>query len=236
MTLETVREMRILRAEDGVSIDKTETVVIEHGFCINVNKRRKADLIVTPQYLEELTLGHLYTSGIIKSLADITELAIDDGLQTARVQTTGDNSSTAPDAVLEDFFVPLTDILNAMEKFLHESKMFFVTGAVHSCALMIGGRLLHFMEDIGRHNAFDKTIGAALRTETPLDQAVVLTSGRLPSDMMSKVIYSRVPVVVSRSAPTDAAVELAERCNVTLCGFARGRRINIYTGRQRIIF
>jgi FdhD protein len=232
MILDITKETGILRVEDGVPVEKTDPIAVEHTLRISVNGRQCTQLIATPQCLEELALGYLYSAGMIRSLADIEDMVTDTGFQAINVKTNCTEVSLAP--LPDGMVVPLSDILFQIEKFLHESEVFVATGAVHSCALLVDNQLLHFMEDIGRHNAFDKAIGAALRSETPLDRAAVLTSGRLPSDMTRKIVHSRVPVAVSRSAPTDAAVELAQRYNLTLCGFARGNRINIYSCRQRI--
>jgi len=232
--LDITKKVGILKVEGDVSSEISEQVAAEHKLGICVNGQYYTDLACTPQHLEELALGNLYSSGMIGSLADVRQSETENGNGMIRIETVCGNSPLIP--VQDGLFIRLAEIRPNMEQFLKESEMFFSTGAVHSCALISGGRLLHFMEDIGRHNAFDKTVGAALRNKTQLEQAVVLTSGRLPADMMIKVIYSRVQVVVSRSAPTSEAVELASRYNVTLCGFARGNRINIYTGRHRIIF
>ena len=231
--MNTTKELRILKVEDGGASEKTDPVAVEQTLHIYVNGQHHTILAATPQYLEELALGHLFSAGIIRNLADVDTLTTDADFRTIWVETVRCEVQPAP--VSDGLRVLLTDILFNMEQFLHKSAVFFATGAVHSCALIVDGRMMHFMEDIGRHNALDKTFGAALRGSTHLDRAVVLTSGRIHSDMMIKVIHSRSQVVVSRSAPTDAAVELALRYNVTMCGFARGNQLNIYTGRHRIL-
>ena len=83
--------------------------------------------------------------------------------------------------------------------------------------------------DLGRHNAVDKTIGAALKAGVDLRESVLYSTGRIPTDMMWKVVRSGIPAIVSRGAVTKQATELAERFGVLLCGFSRGERINIYT-------
>lgn len=83
-------------------------------------------------------------------------------------------------------------------------------------------------EDLGRYNALDKTIGKALRSCTPLEDGGIFTSGRIPLSLVEKVIRSRVPLLVSRSAPTLQAIDLATRHGLTLIGFAKGDRMNVY--------
>ena len=91
------------------------------------------------------------------------------------------------------------------------------------------------MEDIGRHNAIDKAFGRALLEEWDVSQAFLITSGRVPEDAIKKALTTGLSVVISRSAPTHAAVDLARSSNITLCGFARGRRMNIYSAPERIL-
>ena len=111
------------------------------------------------------------------------------------------------------------------------AELFAETGGTHCCAMSIGGELAFICEDIGRHNAVDKAIGQALMAEKNIAEAILFTTGRIPSDMVIKAIRSRIPVIASHSAPTDEAVLLARQFNLTLLGFVRGKRMNLYTGK-----
>jgi molybdopterin-guanine dinucleotide biosynthesis protein A len=227
---DTVKQVSILRIENGMAYEKAEPAVTEQPLDIYVNGKLRASLTATPEHLEELAAGYLFSAGITGGFKDIKRL--DSGAYAVYAEAVCDEAAML--AACDGFNITINEVLNNMKKFMQMSELFYQTGAVHSCALIVDGQLVHFMEDIGRYNAFDKTIGAALNTATPLYRAVVLTSGRVPSDMMAKIIYSGIPVAVSRGAPTADAIELARRYNVTLCGFARGNRINIYTCRQRM--
>jgi FdhD protein len=122
-----------------------------------------------------------------------------------------------------------------MEEFRKRSEIHRQTGGVHAAALADHTGVLVFREDIGRHNAVDKVIGAYLVKENSFKDRILLTSGRLSSEILQKVQRCRLPIVVSRSAPTDRSVALARERNITLIGFARGRRMNIYSGEERIL-
>ena len=224
--------IEILKLQDGVSAFKTDIIAVEKTIHLYVNGQCHTVLTATPQNLEELVLGHLLSTGLIRDLLDVGQISFEADFRKVQVETASARVPLTP--VSDGLCVPVDDILFNMDQFLHKSDIFRDTGALHACALIVEGRLLHFMEDIGRHNALDKTLGQALREKDPLDSAVVLTSGRLPGDMMAKIIQARAQIVVSRSAPTEAGVELAINNNVTLCGFARKNRLNIYTGKQRI--
>jgi FdhD protein len=114
--------------------------------------------------------------------------------------------------------------------------LFDRTGGLHACGLFDpGGRLLSVREDVGRHNAMDKVIGAALLAgDLPLGERVLCVSGRLAFELVQKAARAGAPILVGVGAPTSLAVELAEDRGVTLAGFARGGRVNVYTHPERV--
>ena len=105
---------------------------------------------------------------------------------------------------------------------------------MHSCALAEPGRILLLKEDIGRHNAMDRILGNCLLEDIHRENTLLLTSGRASSDMVFKVGRGGIPLLVSRSAPTDLAIQIAERAGITLVGYARGRQMNIYAHPERV--
>jgi len=126
------------------------------------------------------------------------------------------------------------EILELVNIFNRKSELFISSGGVHSCALCSNREFIVFEEDIGRHNALDKILGNALRNGIFLEDKIIITSGRISSEMVIKALRCRIPAIVSRSAPTDAAVELARKYNMVLIGFARGKRMNIYSNFENI--
>jgi FdhD protein len=122
-----------------------------------------------------------------------------------------------------------------MKRFSRISSIFMRTGGVHSCAVCREGEVVISNDDIGRHNALDKVFGKCLLEEIRLDDKLILTSGRISSEILIKVARMGAPIIVSRCAPTDLALRLAEKVGITVIGFARAGRMNIYTHPERVI-
>ncbi len=114
--------------------------------------------------------------------------------------------------------------------------LFAATGGLHAAGLFdLGGRLVDVREDVGRHNAVDKVLGAAaLARRYPCPASILCVSGRASFEIVQKALVARVPVVASVSAPSSLAVALARRGGLTLVGFLRGRSMNVYAGEARI--
>lgn len=117
---------------------------------------------------------------------------------------------------------------------------FATTGGLHAAGVFEirdgDGRLLAVREDVGRHNALDKVIGWALAAgQLPLSERVVAISGRLGYELIEKVVLAGAPIVVAVSAPSRLAVDIAERHGVTVCGFVRGSRLNVYSHGRRVV-
>jgi FdhD protein len=141
--------------------------------------------------------------------------------------------NTPPDtnSVNTDVLITLPDTLR-----LHQ-KVFADTGGLHASALFTTeGELLLLREDVGRHNALDKLIGAAInQNRLPLNNLILLLSGRISFELVQKAVMAGVNIIAAVGAPSSLAIQLAQEFNITLVGFLRGQRFNIYTAPERIL-
>jgi FdhD protein len=132
--------------------------------------------------------------------------------------------------------VDFTLITSLPDKLRKSQDIFETTGGLHAAALFdLNGNLLAVREDVGRHNALDKLIGwGLLNDQLPFHNKVLMVSGRASYELLQKSFVAGVPIFCAVSAPSTLAVEVAERFGITLIGFLRGSRFNIYTGAERI--
>jgi FdhD protein len=260
MTDETKR-INALLITDKDRRDVEEVVTTEFGLTIVLNNREIVTLLCTPSSLKQLAVGYLASEGLLTSKEEIARIILDDRRGVVRVDTTtgeepspellskrlitsgcgrGSTFYTAADAqsmrqVQSDMTLSTNIIFELMREFQHRSQTFKATGGVHSAALCSTSSILLFSEDIGRHNAIDKIFGSCLLEDIPLDNLAIMTSGRVSSEILLKVAKRNIPILISKSAPTDVAVKLAESLGITLIGFVRGTRMNVYANSQRVI-
>lgn len=221
-----------------------DLVVMEHPLQISIQGKHFVTLLCTPSDLEELVLGHLYAAGVITKAENVAELVwhspqevdvmlaadvLQSGSGTADQQKGTDSAPALPHHTFRR-----RDLLARMAEFSQSSSLFLDTGGVHSCAIASAEELFHFSEDVGRHNAVDKVLGKMLRAELDLSDKFLLTSGRIASDLASKAVRRGIQMILSISAPTRDAVRLAQESGITLAGFVRDDRMNVYCHEHRI--
>jgi FdhD protein len=141
------------------------------------------------------------------------------------------------DGQVDNNFISTEIITTLPDKLRRHQKVFADTGGLHASALFTtDGDLLLVREDVGRHNALDKLIGAAIKQYSlPLDKTVLLLSGRASFELVQKAAMAGINIIAAVGAPSSLAVQLAQEFNITLVGFLRGQRFNIYTAPQRIL-
>ncbi|MFN8481581.1 MAG: formate dehydrogenase accessory sulfurtransferase FdhD [Anaerolineae bacterium] len=128
-----------------------------------------------------------------------------------------------------------TGLIGLMRRLNEEAKLYREVRGIHTSALADAEGVLVVAEDVGRHNTLDKIRGACLLRGIPTQDRILLTTGRVSSEMITKAARMDVPIVVSRTSPTALSVRLAQAWGVTLVGYARGRRLSVYTGAERVV-
>jgi len=237
----------------------TRSMPSETPVTIYLNDREIATTQATPHDLEDLAAGFLVSEGLItdrdalitidadakRGLVWVTsteDLASDIGERT-RYLTSGcgrgvtfasvsDARGLAP--IESDMRVSADDIYDLVGEMARRAEMYRDSGGVHACGLAREGKLEIVREDVGRHNALDKVLGRAWLDRIPTEDAILLATGRLSYEMTVKAAKSRVPIAVTRSAVTDLSADVASELNITLVGYARGGKLTVYTGAQRI--
>jgi len=254
-------EILIIRARDGHFEEDSDKVAAEIGFSLIVNDKQVVTLLCSPIELDAMAIGFLLSEGILQKRENLLGIKVDEKNFTVDVRlaelpddidttfhkktitsgcgrgitfTDATNLKKLPPNKIRVRFSQ-EEIFSLLKKFRSISELFQTTGGVHSAALADNKQIYLFSEDIGRHNAVDKLIGKAFLANLPVENKILLSSGRISGEIMTKIIRNRIPIIISRTAPTCMSITYAEDHGVTLVGFARGNRMNIYTHPQRII-
>ncbi|MEA2169727.1 MAG: FdhD protein [Solirubrobacteraceae bacterium] len=236
--------------------DVEDEVAVEEPLEIRVDGRALAITMRTPGHDEELALGFLYGEGLIVDAraagppADLAGNTVEVAgpltrEPSARSFFTTSSCGVCGKGALEEVAVyspPLEDgpvvarsLIAELPERLRQPG-FDRTGGLHATGLFdADGALVHVREDVGRHNAMDKVIGRALLDgRVPLRGGVLCVSGRLSFELVQKACVAGAPILVGVGAPTSLAIRLADDRGLTLCGFARGGRVNVYTRAERV--
>lgn len=252
----------MVRWEGGESRRLQDEVVVEAAITLHYNQRELVTLLATPRHLDELALGYVLGEGLAHRRDHLSLTRVD--AEQGRVSVSGpasfserekrgpvlvttgggrsscsrEETGLSPGFPLEPGGAVLEpqDLLQAVRVFHRASQLFRRTGGVHGAALVAGAKLLCFRADIGRHNAVDKVGGYCYLQGISTDHMYLLLSGRISSEIVLKAGRMGLATVVSPAAPTNRAVELASGLGMTLVGFARSQRFNVYSGEGRIRF
>ncbi len=244
---------RVRKHTDGSFEDMEDLVALEQKVRILVNGKEIISLYCTPHMVKELVVGLLMTEGIIRgnwcadrmSILFGDEILVDvpaEGEVVAEGKTITSGCvggvtferKADGEPIKDPFTIDRNSLRYIFNDFQVRSELYKLTGCVHSAALSDGKVIVCFAEDIGRHNAVDKVIGYAILENIPLSGKILLASGRISSEISSKCSRWGIPILATRTAPTNLAVEIAERRGVTVVGFVRGHRFNVYTHPERI--
>lgn len=244
--------------EDRKSIE--DIVAREFPLTIVLDNQELVTLLCSPTNLKYLAIGFLFSEGLLKGKDEIKKIIIDERRGVVRVETEGDEDLardvlskrlitsgcgrgasfySAADVqgqikVESEIKISTSEVFALVNEFQHRSQIYRATHGVHSAALCDTKNILVFSEDIGRHNAIDKILGECLLNDIPTNDYIVITSGRISSEILLKVAKRNIPIIISKSAPIGLGVKLSNELGVTLIGLVRGKRMNVYTHDWRI--
>jgi FdhD protein len=253
----------LVEKTDSIAIEEPLEIRLGHGPATNRQRTAVAVTMRTPGHDAELAVGYLVGEGLLADPADILAVVpaesnairidlkpgvavnLDRSNRRGAINSScGVCGKTALDAIEADGVVPLSDgpvvsanaIHGLTEKLRAAQPAFDVTGGLHAVGLFdASGGLLSLREDVGRHNALDKVVGSEfLAGRFPLRDRILFASSRASFELVQKAAVAGVPVFAAVGAPSSLAVLLAERFGMTLLGFVRDGRFNVYAGRERI--
>jgi FdhD protein len=238
------------RLRRGRFEEAKKEVVREQPLVVWVNGERFLTLLCTPVKLDALVLGYLWMETVIASLDEVSRLEVSevDGraevtlahpvhLPTERILTSGCGGGITfridhrlfP-TLHSSLRVRPETLMDRMKDLFAAAEHYQRSRGIHGAALSDGGRLLVVAEDVGRHNAVDKVKGEALQRGIPTEDLILLSTGRISSEMLLKAARMGVPLVASRTSPTEMAVALAEQLGITVCGYVRAGELDLYAG------
>ena len=237
-----------------------DNVVIEQPIAIMIDKVGSFTIMATPSDIEALAVGFVYSEGLIDGIDDVIEVSIKPELPNVVGVQVHDPTQISVrrnmivasscgmcgtrniDKMLSE--IPACEqsleinanlLVEAGEKLKSMQQAFKVTGGTHAAGIFdSSGKIFAFAEDIGRHSALDKAIGKCLLGGLPMKCCAVALSGRVSLEMVTKSARAGIELIAAVSAPTSLAIEAAERWNITLCGFVRSNKLNVYTHPKRV--
>ncbi|MDH5203889.1 MAG: formate dehydrogenase accessory sulfurtransferase FdhD [Nitrospirota bacterium] len=224
----------------------------EMALAISVNRQELVTILCTPTKLNCLVLGFLYAEGIISGTGDVAKIRVCEEesladvrlrnpeyeLPTQRTLTSGCGGGATfqnqGQKVESDLVATPKEVLSLMKQLQEQMVLYQLCGGVHASALTDTKNLLVVAEDIGRHNTLDKIQGECLLRGLSTKDRLLLSTGRISSEMLLKAAKMQAPVIVSRHSPTGAAVSLARDLGITLVGHAHGSRLSVYSHPERL--
>lgn len=257
-----IQKQSILRFANGQFEQMSDDIATEYPITVTLNGKELITIVCTPEYIEDMVVGFLASERIIVNYQDIQEIRLEEKsgfvhIQTSRTfpffeQLQNKRYITSCCGMSRQGFVFANDALTArrmnernltiapkdcfalMEKMNKQADLFQQTGGVHIAALCDPNNFMLTRMDIGRHNALDKIYGYCLKKEIPVKDKIIVFSGRISSEILLKVAKIGCEIVLSKSAPTQLAVNLADELGITTVGFIRGQSFNLYTHPERI--
>lgn len=230
--------------------------IVETPVSLTVNGKVWITFMCTPIHLEELAVGFLYNEGIIESMDEVADVRLcehgdnvdiwlnhDAQQPTNWRRTSGCTGGVTavdllakPNVHFEEnrLKVQPEAIMSLVESLIHSQELYRDTGGVHTSALCDGEKVVVAADDIGRHNTLDKIAGMYLMKNIWTEKRILITTGRISSEMLQKAARLDAPILISRTSPSSLSIEMAQRYGITLIGYARKHRFNVYSHAERV--
>ena len=256
-TDDMIKDIEIIQYEHGWE-RLSSPVVRETSLSVFLNDECIVTLICTNNSMEFLAIGFLAIEGFINPddmdrtkiirmgeeainiKASISKMAPCKGQKTITpglgkgITFSKGNQRLKSVRILSQIRISVNQVFHLLKQLSERSGLYKLTHGVHNAAICRPGGMDIFQSDIGRHNAIDKLYGQCLSEKIPLSDKIIVTSGRVSSEILTKVGLMGIPILISRSAPTDKAVRLAEEIGLTLIARVRGHKMSIYTHPERV--
>jgi len=251
----------VLKFDGHVSSVEDEIIASEFPLTVVLNGQEFATMVCSPTDLEDMLVGFLASEGIIRFYDEIKSMSIDEDRGFAYIelykplewiqidhskrfigsccgksrQFYFKNDVKTAKTVQTKHTVTVNQCYSLMNQLQEKSIRYKETGGVHNAALGSLDGITMMRTDIGRHNALDKVYGEILKSRIPLEDKVIIFSGRISSEVLLKVSKIGIGILLSKSAPTDLGLKLADDLGITTIGFIRNHKMNVYTHRDRVI-
>ncbi len=258
--MEPIYQTEVTKIKNGKKFTVTDTLVREIKLEIFVNGSRVGAVMATPIDQEALVVGYLMSENIISNIKDVKKIKLlNDGmrvdieaiaseenikkLNAEGVVISGCGKSMTANidpemieakVIKSDFCIDASLLFEQMGKFYTQCPLYEETGCVHTAKIYFDEQNYFIGEDIAQHNTIDKAVGKALIAGFDVRKAFLMVSGRLSSEMVAKAVMHQIPILASRTASTCLGLMIAEKFGLTLVGFVRGEKMNIYRHPRRI--
>jgi FdhD protein len=259
-----IRKVDIVKIDlsTGTAEKKTDDVAEETPLHLFVNSTFWVTILCTPANIKELAVGHLLSEGILKAIDEIEQVTVKEAENTCYVKLKSDirvedrislsrlharvivsacgagspyQYKGKTPIVESNITVNANIIFESVKQLNFKATGFRQTGGLHVAAIYSSdGSLVSLAEDVGRHNAVDKVIGVAALNKVDFSKCFLALSGRISGDVAFKAAKVGLPIVASLTAALSSGITMAESSNLTLAGFVRGKRLNVYTIPKRI--
>ena len=246
-----IEEIEAINFKNGRPTETKEKVVKDETVTLTINGNISRSMSAIEDSLEEFAVGYLVNENMVKSLKDIKSIEIDETkinveiddtlLKTNETVLCSDSAGgwrskiKEVNSVESDLQVSVHELIDRIEELKENAEIWQATGGTHVAGIVFEDQFV-VKEDVSRHVAVDKVIGYGILNGFDLNKSYVIYSGRMPADMVIKMTRAGVPILASNAAPANSGYNIAKKGNITLVGFLRGQRCNIYNNQNRILF